>query len=194
MVYISNFNHIIVLVIYMNLKKLKVINVIVVFLLSFLAHEIYNWFPNTLTSIFFPVNESIWEHMKIFATCFIFYGIFEFFLLRHFRINFSNYLLSLFLSSVAGIIFYLIIYIPIYFFISRSMFFTIGLMLVTYIVMNIVSYYILKKDKIPYLENLSIIFIIALYLVFGFFTYNPSHNFLFFDTVEERYGINEYIM
>lgn len=178
----------------MSLKKVKVINVIVVFLLSFLAHELYNWFPNTLTSIFFPINESIWEHMKIFATCFLFYGIFEFFLLKYLRINFSNYLFSLFLSSIVGIIFYLIIYIPIYFLISRSMFFTISLMLVTYIIMNIVSYYILKKDNILYVEYLSIIFIIGLYLLFGFLTYNPPHNFLFFDTVEEKYGINEYIM
>ena len=60
----------------MNLKKLKVINIVIVFLLSFLAHNLYKWFPNTFTAIFFPVNESIFEHMKIIATSFLFYGIF----------------------------------------------------------------------------------------------------------------------
>ena len=67
----------------MNLKKVKIINVFAVFLLSFLAHNIYKWFPNTITSIFFPVNESIFEHMKIISTCFLFYGIFEFFIIKH---------------------------------------------------------------------------------------------------------------
>ena len=178
----------------MNLKKIKILNVVVVFLLSFLAHEFYKWFPNTFTSILFPVNESIFEHMKIFATCFLFYGIFEFFLLKYSHIKFSNYTLSLFLSVTLGIIFYLIVYVPIYFLISRSMFFTIGLMLVTYIVMNIISYYILTKDRFNFLENISPFLIILLYIMFGYLTYRPPHNFLFFDTVEEKYGISDYLL
>lgn len=178
----------------MNLKKVKIINVILVFLISFLAHNIYEWFPNTFTAIFFPVNESIFEHMKIIVTCFIFYGIFEFLILKLLHIPFSNYLLSLFLSTTLGIIFYLIIYIPIYLFISRSMIFTIGLLFITYIIMNIISYFILQYKGIPYLENLSITFIILVYILFGSLTYNPPHNFLFFDTVEEKYGINEYLL
>lgn len=178
----------------MNLKKLKILNIVIIFLLSFLAHNLYNWFPNTFTSIFFPVNESIFEHMKIIATCFLFYGIIEFFLLKYFKITFSNYLLSLFLSATLGIIFYLVLYIPIYLFISRSMIFTIVLLFITYILMNIISYYILNQKQVGYLENVSIIFIIVLYLMFGYFTYQPPHNFLFFDTVDEKYGINEYLL
>ena len=82
----------------MNLKKIKIINVFGVFLLSFLAHNMYKWCPNTFTSIFFSVNESIFEHMKILATCFLFYGIFEFFIIKHFNIEINNYLFSCFLS------------------------------------------------------------------------------------------------
>ena len=102
------------------------------------------------------------------------------------------YLLSL--SGWIGIIFYLIVYVPIYFLISRSMFFTIGLMLVTYIVMNIISYYILTKDRFNFLENISPFLIILLYIMFGYLTYRPPHNFLFFDTVEEKYGISDYLL
>ena len=178
----------------MNLKKLKVINIVIVFLLSFLAHNLYKWFPNNFTAIFFPVNESIFEHMKIIATSFLFYGIFEFFLFKYFKITFSNYLLSLFLSASLGIIFYLVLYIPIYLFISRSMIFTIGLLFITYIFMNIISYYIFNQKPFVYLEKYSFIFIIILYLMFGYFTYQPPHNFLFFDTDEEKYGINEYLL
>ena len=55
----------IIMVIYMTLKKWKVISCIGIFLLSALLHFIYDWFPSFFTSLFFPVNESIWEHNKI---------------------------------------------------------------------------------------------------------------------------------
>ena len=50
---------------FMTLKKSKIISTIGIFLLCFLFHFIYDWIPCTLTAIFFPVNESIWEHLKL---------------------------------------------------------------------------------------------------------------------------------
>ena len=178
----------------MTLKKLKLINIVVIFLLSFLAHNLYEWVPNTFTSIFFPVNESIFEHMKIIATCFLFYGFFEFFLLQFLHISFSNYLFSLIVCIISGILFYLLLFLPIYFFISRSMIITIGLLFITYIFMNIVSYFILSFQPIVHVEKASIVLIIALYTLFGYLTYCPPHCYLFFDTAEEKYGINEYLL
>ena len=49
----------------MSKKRLKIISTILVILFSFLFHSIYDKFPNFITSLFFPVNESIWEHMKM---------------------------------------------------------------------------------------------------------------------------------
>ena len=43
----------------MTLKKVKVINVVVFFALSFLWHFVYDLLPNFFTAIFFPVNESL---------------------------------------------------------------------------------------------------------------------------------------
>ena len=34
-------------------------------LLGTLLHFVYGWFPNALTSLFSPVNESLWEHGKL---------------------------------------------------------------------------------------------------------------------------------
>lgn len=178
----------------MNLKKIKIINIFGVFLLSFLAHNMYKWFPNTITSIFFPVNESIFEHMKIISTCFLFYGIFEFLIIEHFNIKINNYLFSCFTSILLGIIVYLIIFVPIHLFISRSMLIPIILLFLIYIFMNFISYFILTKSKISYIENISVFLIIFLYLIFGYLTYKPPHIFLFFDTVSEKYGINEYLI
>lgn len=30
-----------------------------------LLHDLYDWFPNPLTALISPVNESVWEHMKL---------------------------------------------------------------------------------------------------------------------------------
>ena len=61
----------------MTLKKWKVISVILIFLFSSLFHFIYDWFPTFFTSLFFPVNESIWEHNKIIVMSFLVLAIFE---------------------------------------------------------------------------------------------------------------------
>ncbi len=61
----------------MNLKKILLVGLAVTVLVSFPIHFMYNWFPNVLSSIFFPVNESIWEHMKILYTSLLIGGITE---------------------------------------------------------------------------------------------------------------------
>lgn len=46
---------------------LEAIGTVVVFMLASLLHFIYDLSPNVLTALLGSVNESIWEHMKIFA-------------------------------------------------------------------------------------------------------------------------------
>ena len=70
----------------MKLSTIKKISVFGLFGMSFLTHFIYNIFPNPLFAIFFPVNESIWEHMKLLSTTILLYGIIEYFLLKHYNI------------------------------------------------------------------------------------------------------------
>ena len=60
----------------MTLKRTRIISTIGIFLLCFSFHFIYDWIPNYITAIFFPVNESIWEHMKLLFSATIFYGVF----------------------------------------------------------------------------------------------------------------------
>ena len=99
----------------MKLSTIKKISVFGLFGMSFLTHFIYNIFPNPLFAIFFPVNESIWEHMKLLSTTILLYGIIEYFLLKHYNIKVNNFLLSLFITSVISIPIYLIIFLPFYY-------------------------------------------------------------------------------
>ena len=54
----------------MKTKKI-LLGTLLVLILSALYHDIYELFPNTITSFFFPIDESIWEHNKMILLAFI---------------------------------------------------------------------------------------------------------------------------
>ena len=149
----------------MSLKTIKIIGFFVIFLLCFPFHFLYDWLPNSLFSIFFPVNESIWEHMKLIYTSFVFYGIFDYILLRKNKINFNNFLVQLFLIPIIAIFIYLIIFIPIYKMIGENMIISIGLLAVVILIEQILSYFILQYKEIKYQNIIGIIGIILIYIM-----------------------------
>ena len=177
----------------MSLKTIKIIGFFVIFLLCFPFHFLYDWLPNSLFSIFFPVNESIWEHMKLIYTSFVFYGIFDYLLLKKNKIVFNNFLIQLFLIPIIAIFIYLIIFIPIYKIIGENMIISIGLLAVVILIEQILSYFILQYKEIKYQNIIGIIGIILIYIIFGYLTYKPIENYIFYDTVKDKYGITIYV-
>ena len=165
----------------MTLKKIKTVSVFGIFSLCFLIHFLYNWFPNTLFSIFFPVNESIWEHMKMISSSILIWSVLEFFLYKRFKINHNNFVLSTFLESILSI----------YHFTGSIFILNIIVLFISIYFVNVISYYILSLRPL-HLEGLGIIGIILIYIIFGILTYNPPFNDLFFDKLENKYGINIY--
>lgn len=175
----------------MNLKKIKLIAIIGIFLISFLSHFTYEFISSSFTAIFFPVNESIFEHMKIIFTSTLLYGIIDYYLLKRNNIKFNNFPFQLFFTSFISIPIYLIIYIPLYLIIGENMIINITLLLIIYIISQIISYYLLKHNPIKYLNTIAIPLIILTYIFFIILTYNPPHNFLFYDTKTNSYGIKK---
>lgn len=178
----------------MTLAIIKKISVFFLFGLSFLVHFIYSIFPNDLFLIFFPVNESIWEHMKIIYTTILIYGVLEYFIIRYFKISIHNYLFSLLVISFIGIPIYLMLFSP--FFIRGFHHLSIHLIIlfVTYMICSYISYFILTKKSFLYHDWICIFFIIVGYIIFGYLTYHPLKNDLFFDPKAEKYGIHDYII
>ena len=175
----------------MDLKKIKIVSIFGMFILCFLTHFLYNFFPNTLFSIFFPVNESIWEHMKMMSSSILIWSILENFLYKKFRVNHNNFILSLFLEVCLSIIIFLIIYLPIYHFTGSIFILNLIVLFISLYFVNIISYYILALRDL-HKELLGIVGIILLYIIFGILTYNPPFNYIFFDKMENKYGINIY--
>lgn len=172
----------------MSLKKIKIINVVFLFLLSFLWHFVYDWFPNNIFALFFPVNESIWEHMKIIYFCLFMGSILEFVLCKKNNIKINNFYIEAMVKSILGVIFYLIIFVPFYLWLGESMLISISLMLITYIFMEYIGYKILIGEEMN-INILPVIIIVLGCIMFVILTFYPLHNFLFFDEVKFGYGI-----
>ena len=175
------------------MKKIKVVGVVVIFALTVLYHFLYEWFPNPVFSVLFPVNESIWEHMKLLYSGILTWQIIEYFILKRKNIKFTNYFSSLFLTMITSIIVYLILYLPLYSLFKENMFISIGLLIIVIILMEIFNYYLIsRKEENKFLDKVSIILIILGYVVFLSLTYDPPRNYIFYDTTENKYGIDIY--
>lgn len=178
----------------MNKKKLILINTILIFLIMFISHNLYNWFENNLFAIFFPVNESIWEHMKMIYTTIILFSVVELILFKKFKIEYNNLLLSAYITSITTIIIELIIFIPIYKIIGENLPITLITLFVSIFIGQIVNYCIQNKSYIKHSNIISIILIVITFIIMGYLTYKPPRCFLFFDPIEEKYGINIYTL
>lgn len=176
----------------MTKKQITILSIIGTFLLAFPIHFLYQWSPNKIFAIFFPVNESIWEHMKMLYTTFLLFAIFEYIFRIWKKRETPNFWIKTYLESIISIPIYLIIFLPIYLNMPINMFITIGTMLITIIIVKYLGYYFTEK-KLPIIKNyIAIILIIITYIIFGILTYHPPKNFLFFDTEQEKYGMNIY--
>lgn len=178
----------------MNLKKLKLLSVIGIFLTNFLSHYVYKFFPNNITAIFFPVNESIWEHMKMLYTSIIIYSFIELIILKKANLLYHNFLFMVLFSSILIIPIFLSLYLPFYKMLGENLAITIFIMFISICIIEFLSYFILKNKKIPNLTIFSLMLIIISYIIFGYLTYFPLETELFIDKVENKYGINKYII
>lgn len=171
--------------------KIKIISVVFCMLLSVLCHFIYPIFPNPVTSILFPVNESIWEHMKLITIPLILASLLEYILYKVLEIPCNNFILSIGISAIFGIMFYLILYLPITAIFNHNFIIAITILLLTLIFSEFISFLVINIDKVKYSNLIGFLLIIINIIVFAILTYNPPKNYLFYDTQTKSYGIQK---
>lgn len=90
------------------LKKAESVSYIIACILGVLFHFVYEWSgSNSFLGLFFPVNESTWEHLKLIFYPVIITSIIEYYL---FHIQNTNYICIKLRSSVLAIISTIIIF------------------------------------------------------------------------------------
>ncbi len=178
----------------MKINKLIImINTIAIFLCMFLFHSIYKLIPNFLTATLFPVNESLFEHLKLIYVTQIIVGIVIYIILLIKKIHINNYFLGLFSSTILNIGLYFLIFIPLYNRFGESLLLAMGLFAITLIITQYIFYLIINKKEWNILNFIAIIMIPFIWAILAYLTLNPLHNDFFFDTKEEKYGLNEYL-
>lgn len=170
-------------------KKVLFISTIIIFLSLFLFHNIYNLFPNFLTSFLFPVNESLFEHLKLMFTSEIIISLITLLVLKLKNIKFSNYILGLLTGVIVTISLFFLIYLPIYNRYGENLILTMTIYLITLIVGNIIFNLISKRKHNYLINSISLVIIIVITGILGYLTYNPVKTPFFFDPINEIYGI-----
>ena len=174
----------------MNNKKIKIIGTIIALILPFLLHFLYDIFPNFITSIFSPVNESIWEHMKILFGSIVLSGVVEKLIVIHKKEKINNKCFSNFIGGIICIPIFLLIFLPIYNIIGENLLITIIIMFISIITSKIISYKITLKEDLK-LEKITILFVFIVYSIFTLLTYYPLKNDLFIDPKTNKSGIKK---
>lgn len=175
----------------MKVKKIKILSALGIFILSFFTHYGYDKFPNFITSLFFPVNESIFEHMKMIASSYVIWSIIEYIMLNKYTNNVKNFPSSVFLSLLFNIVFFLVIYIPINSILGHDLLVTLIIYFISIVVSQILSYKILTSNReLKFFNKYSYLFLLMLIMTLIYFTYYPLKNDLFIDKTQNKIGLN----
>lgn len=178
-----------VIIMIKNNKKIVIINTIAIFLSMFLFSFMYRWFPNFLTASLFPVNESLFEHLKLIYTSFVIVSLLTFLVLKLKKIKINNYFLATLSSVIVNIILFFLIYLPIYNRLGEGLIYTMIIYSITLVISEYIFYLIINKHHLETINAISIILLPAIWCLLIYFTFNPMHTDFFFDPISETYGI-----
>ena len=171
------------------LKRNQIISVLTIILLSTLFHGIYEKFPNFLTSIFFPVNESIWEHNKMILMSYLSWMLISFIIYRYDK---RNVIFTTLITSIICIAIVNLVFTPIYLYILNTkdnIFITIGIFIIATIISQIIGYYLLTQPYNKTREIISLIILIVIITILAYLTYNPIELPIFYDYPKNIYGL-----
>lgn len=173
-----------------KLFRFELIGFVFSCVLGTLAHFFYEWSGNNIiVGLFSPVNESVWEHLKLIFFPYLIWSIAEFFCAKDKKIN-------LFFSKLCGIITGMLLIVFIYYTYTgatgnESMVADIASFFIGMSTAYLISYAIIKnckyKGKASGIISFAALLVIA--AVFVLFTFSPPLIPLFEDPVTKIYGI-----
>ncbi len=173
------------------MKKYFIISSIIIFIIGFMFHYLYPLSNNCfLTGLFTPVNESIFEHLKlILYPTLIWWILFYIFKKNKYDINIDSW----FLSSLISVIISLIILPSIYYlfkcgFNIENSYLNISIMYITILFSQLISL-IIYNIKIKINILIIIILISLIIIVFTYLTIYPPKLPFFQDPLTNTYGI-----
>lgn len=169
-----------------QLKTYTILGIIFVLFTGTLAHFVYEWSGNnSIVGLFTPVNESIWEHMKLLFFPMLLYSLFMIF---KFREDHPCIASSLFFGILGGTLL-----IPVFFYgytyiLGSDMFILDMIIFVSSILIAFcLSYRLTLSCRLKPYTLLLFALVCILALCFACFTYRPPNLAIFDDPASFRF-------
>lgn len=173
-------------------KKIIIIACIISILLGIFLHFAYEISSNNaIVGIFTPVNESVWEHLKLHFIPFALFGIFFYFYAKK---KFSNIFLITFLGTILGMFTIVVLhYLGTLLFKDTNVIYGI----ISYIISMMISFYVFylgiyNNQFLQETNDSTVLGICALTLLFALFSLNtffPIKLNITKDPITKTYGI-----
>jgi len=172
-----------------KLLSLEILGALFVIILGAMFHFIFEWSNQWLPlGAIAPVNESVWEHLKLVYWPLIFFSIIEYFPLKG---EVNNFVLSKLVAIIIAEITILVTFYSYTAILGTEILLVDILSFIIGVILGyIVSYELLKLKATPNWSTIiSFVAIILLGIIFVVFTYFPPEIPLFQDPETGLYGI-----
>lgn len=163
-----------------DLKRYTIIGIFFVLSIGSLAHFLYDWSGNNpIVGLFTPVNESIWEHMKLLFFPMLLYS---FILILKFYRKYVCITSALCFGILIGTIFIPIFYYTYTSLLGKNIFILdISTFILSTVIAFLCSYKLTLSCRLESYKSLLCILVGLLFICFFLFTYYPPNTIIFQD-------------
>lgn len=170
------------------IKKWELWGIAWIIIVGTLLHFTFQWSGNSkIVALFSPVNESVWEHLKM-----SYWGVTSFMIIEYWFIK--PYTNSFFLSKFVGILtmnlFIVIVFYTYNAFMEESLIIDIASFMIGATICQLIGIKIMNSRFSPAMEKLGLVMYLLMGMIFVVFTFYPPHIDLFMDSNSKTYGIS----
>lgn len=163
-----------------HLKHYTIIGIIFVIIAGTLAHFLYGWTGNNpIVGLFTPINESVWEHMKLLFFPMLLYSLI---MILKFHRKYSCITSALCFGILVGAFLIPLFYYTYTFILNKNVFILdIGTFIASIVIAFWLSYRLTLSCRLESYTSLLCIMVCLLFACFLAFTYRPPNITIFQD-------------
>ncbi len=170
-----------------HLKQYTIIGIIFVVIAGTLAHFSYDWTgSNRIVGYFTPINESIWEHMKLLFFPMLIYSLI---MILKFRKEYSCITSALCFGILMGAFLIPLFYYAYTYILGENVFILdISIFILSIVIAFWFSYRLTLSHRLESYTSILGMLVSVLLICFFFFTYNPPDAIIFQDPTVSKTG------
>lgn len=166
----------------------EVVGLIVTLIIGTFSHFTYEWTGNQIfVGLFCPVNESVWEHLKLVFFPFFLYSLLEYFLVGK---RFNNYWFHKSISVILGCLFIVLGFYVYTIVLNDNLILDLILFVVAVVISFLYGYKWIRRNRILINYNwLGVLLLLILIIAFIICSITPPEIGIFEDPHTLTYGI-----